>query len=102
MPTPIEFVDEQWVKWNSKPSNTRPDIHIDTEELKNILISDLTFASSMSVKEYTLYQKWLEIQERYPTTVVDTIFFDKELHMDFPEQMELIRLTEKIADRSIE
>ena len=54
MATPIEFVDKQWEEWIEK--NPTSD-HVDTELLKEVLISDLSYASNMDVREYTLYQK---------------------------------------------
>ena len=34
-------------------------------ELRQRIIDDLSYVSKMSVGEYTLYQKYLEIQQRY-------------------------------------
>ena len=66
MAEPNVLVEEQWTQWQSEndPSTFN---HIDTDELKTQIISDLTYASVMDVREYTLYQKWCEIKERYPT-----------------------------------
>jgi len=62
----IESVDDQWERWQKQ--NPKESVeHIDMEDLKKILVDDLTYASQMDVREYTLYQKWCEIQERYPT-----------------------------------
>ena len=86
MPTPIEFVEEQWVKYQE----TNPQIeHIDTDELKKVLVEDLTYASSMDVREYTLYQKWCEIKERYPTHTVSTLWGD-DVQMVTPDQKDMI------------
>jgi hypothetical protein len=86
MATPVDFVDKQWAEWQeANPTHE----HIDTEILKSRLIEDLTYASKMDVREYTLYQKWLEIQERYPTHEVETLW-DKEIQMVNPEQKDLI------------
>jgi hypothetical protein len=73
----IPPVDEQWRLWQIQNEPERF-THIDTEEVKTKLISDLTYASKMDVREYTLYQKWLEVHERYPTREMNTIlsFFD--------------------------
>lgn len=59
-----EYVNKHWNKWKEENSSTKT---VDEAELKKILIEDLTYASQMDVKEYTLYQKWCEIQEKYPT-----------------------------------
>ena len=67
------LLEKQWEDWQKdNPASTVQ--HIDTEELKSRLINELTYVSQMSVEEYTLYQKWLEIQERYPTHSVSTLF----------------------------
>jgi hypothetical protein len=88
MATPIEFVEKQWVEWQEKnPVSSFK--HIDTEQLKNQLIEDLTYASKMDVKEYTLYQKWCEVKERYPVQEVDTLF-GTEMQMVNAEQEKLI------------
>ena len=69
--TPPELVEKQWQAWQEK----NPVIeHIDTDELKSKLIEDLTYASQMDVKEYTLYQKWCEVKERYPVQNVSTLW----------------------------
>jgi hypothetical protein len=87
MATPIEFVEKQWVEWSEK--NTHRE-HIDTDELKEVLIRDLTHASQMDVREYTLYQKWCEVKERYPVEEVSTLFGDTT-QMVYPEQEKLIK-----------
>jgi len=91
MATPIEFVDKQWEEWSEK--NTSFD-HIDTEELKELLIRDLDYASKMDVREYTLYQKWCEVQEKYPTHEVNTLW-GQEIQMVNSEQKKLVDLVKK-------
>ena len=56
MATPIEYVEKQWNEWSEKnpPSTFK---HIDKEQLVKVLTEDLTYASQMDVREYTLYQK---------------------------------------------
>ena len=89
MATPIEFVEKQWSEWSeANPSETFA--HIDTAELTEKLITDLTYASQMDVREYTLYQKWLEVKERYPVHEVSTLW-GTEVQMINPEQEELIK-----------
>ena len=88
MATPIEFVEEQWQTWIEKnPLGTYE--HIDQEKLVEVLTKDLTYASGMDVKEYTLYQKWCEIKERYPVQEVSTLF-GQDMQMVHPEQEKLI------------
>ena len=45
--------------------------NIDTDKLKEQLRKDLSYVSKMDVKEYTLYQKWCEVHDKYPT--IETI-----------------------------
>jgi Domain of unknown function (DUF4338) len=90
MATPIEFVEEQWVEWKEKNTQHK---HIDLDELKEVLIRDLTYASQMDVREYTLYQKWCEVKERYPVNELNAMElmmgYDKPTMM-YPEQEKLI------------
>tara|TARA_R110000824_G_scaffold234745_2_gene423390 strand:+ start:376 stop:1704 length:1329 start_codon:yes stop_codon:yes gene_type:complete len=59
-------IEEQWQYFQDTVDlNKIP--NISNEELKEIILSDLYFISSMDVKEYTLYQKWLEIHKKYQT-----------------------------------
>jgi hypothetical protein len=87
MATPIELVEKQWQDWQE--SNPKVS-HVDTEELKQTLITDLTYASQMDVREYTLYQKWCEVKERYPVDTINTLF-GEELQMVDKEQENLIK-----------
>lgn len=88
MATPIEYVDKQWTEWQeSNPSSSFK--HIDKEELTKIVIQDLTYASKMDVREYTLYQKWCEVKERYPVEDVSTLW-GSEVQMVDPEQKKLV------------
>ena len=88
MATPIEYVDKQWAEWQeSNPLSSFK--HIDKEELTKIVIQDLTYASKMDVREYTLYQKWCEVKERYPVEDVSTLW-GSEVQMVDPEQKKLV------------
>ena len=86
MATPIEYVEKQWKEWSEKTTTFE---HIDEDEMKKILIEDLTYASQMDVREYTLYQKWCEVKERYPVEEVSTLFGD-EMQMVDPQQKKLV------------
>ena len=79
-----EYVKKDWEKWKDENPSTKT---IDESELKRVLIEDLSYASKMDVKEYTLFQKWCEIQEKFPAK--EDIFGDKT--MENPEQEKLIR-----------
>jgi hypothetical protein len=84
----IPPVDEQWRLWQIQNEPERF-AHIDTEEVKTKLISDLTYASKMDVREYTLYQKWLEVHEKYPTRELTTLF-GQDIQLINTEQVKLI------------
>ena len=89
MATPVEYVEKQWTQWQAEnPPETFE--HIDEASMKEKLIKDLTYASQMDVREYTLYQKWCEVKERYPTHTVSTLFGEEEM-MVYPEQEKLIK-----------
>ena len=76
-----ESVQKQWEEWSERnpKSSFR---HIDTDQLIKRLTDDLTYVSGMDVKEYTLYQKWCEVQEKYPTQVNSTLFGDETVLVD--------------------
>jgi hypothetical protein len=88
MATPIEYVDKQWVEWQ-EANPTSSFKHIDKDQLTEIVVKDLTYASQMDVREYTLYQKWCEVKERYPVEEVSTLF-GPEVQMISPEQKKLV------------
>ena len=69
----IPDIDEQWSRWQTANEPERFK-HIDTIELKNELITDLKTKSAMDVREYTLYQKWCEVHEKYPTRDITTLY----------------------------
>jgi hypothetical protein len=93
MATPIEFVEKQWDEWSSTNPPEKFE-HIDEGHMKEVLIKDLTYASQMDVREYTLYQKWCEVKERYPVQEVSTLF-GQELQMVDPEQNKLVDKVKK-------
>jgi hypothetical protein len=79
------FLEKQWDDWSA--ANDLSTLVAPTdEELRDAVIRDLQYASQMSVEEYTLFQKWCEIQERYPTQEVSTLF-GHELQMDKDQEM---------------
>lgn len=81
-------IDEQWRLWQieNEPERFK---HIDTDNLKTELIDDLTIKSKMDVREYTLYQKWLEVHEKYPTRELTTLF-GQEVQLVNPDQIKLV------------
>ena len=92
----ISTVDEQWETW-LKQNPVKEFEHIDEQILKETVMSDLNYASNMDVREYTLYQKWCEVKERYPTSLGFSSLTNKdELFMDDPKQKALV---EKVKNR---
>ena len=70
---PKDDVETQWQKWSeANPPDTF--LNIDENELRERTIKELSFVSQMDVREYTLFQKWCEIQERYPTITVNDLW----------------------------
>jgi hypothetical protein len=64
-------IEEQWRKWQeANPPESFMDIK--ENDLREQTIKDLAYVSQMDVKEYTLYQKWCEIKEKYPSFVNNT------------------------------
>ena len=81
-------IDDQWQAWLAA-NPVEKMVDIDTEDLKENLIKDLSFVSAMDVKEYTLYQKWCEVHDKYPTVEVNS-FFDDAPALEKPEQGKMI------------
>ena len=85
----IDDIEKQWQKWQDEnPLDKIP--NIDTDELKNIVVKDLSFVSAMNVKEYTLYQKWCEVHYKYPIIETNSLFDDRPALKD-PEQGAVIQ-----------
>lgn len=60
----LKDVERQWDEFQA--TFEAPEALSD-DDLKKAVIEDLTNVSAMTVEEYTLYQKWLEIHIKYPT-----------------------------------
>jgi len=87
------FIENQWKEWqDTNPLDKIPDI--DTDKLKDIVIKDLSFVSAMNVKEYTLYQKWCEVHQKYPTIETNSFFDDRPALVN-PEQGTIIQEIKK-------
>jgi len=69
----IPDIDEQWRLWQIENEPERFE-HIDTDKLREEIIADLTIKSQMDVREYTLYQKWCEVHEKFPTRDITTLY----------------------------
>ena len=88
-PEYIKFIEDQWSEFQKNTDLDKiPTIEDDT--LRETIIKDLSFVSAMDVKEYTLYQKWCEVHDKYPTQEVNS-FFD-----------EITPIIEKVEDKFLE
>lgn len=68
---PKDDVETQWQKWLDSGIEYQ-DISID--ELKKRTVEELSYVSQMDVKEYTLFQKWCEVQDKYPSVTVNDLW----------------------------
>ena len=68
---PKDDVETQWQKWRDSEQEF---IDVDESELREKTIKELTYVSQMDVREYTLFQKWCEVQEKYPTITVNDLW----------------------------
>jgi hypothetical protein len=68
---PKDDVEAQWQKWSDSGIEFTD---VDFGQLRERTINELTYVSAMDVREYTLFQKWCEIQEKYPTIVVNDLW----------------------------
>jgi hypothetical protein len=68
---PKDDVEAQWNKWQNSGIEYQ---NIDVDHLREKTIKELTYVSGMDVKEYTLFQKWCEVQEKYPTMLVNDLW----------------------------
>ena len=89
----LKYVEKQWDEFNS---SFAPPEALNDDELKKLVIEDLTIASNMSVEEYTLYQKWLEVQFKYPTHEVSTLFGDEIQLQDSDQEKDIKRVKDNI------
>lgn len=68
---PKDDVEAQWQKWSDSGIEFTD---VDPGKLREQTINELTYVSAMDVREYTLFQKWCEIQEKYPTITVNDLW----------------------------
>lgn len=79
-------LERQWKEWLATNDVDSMEA-VDDSVLRDTLITDLTNVSKMTVEEYTLYQKWCEIHDRYPTHEVSTLFGEEVQMVDKQEEM---------------
>ena len=84
-----KFVENQYNEWllNNDISKVED---IDQKDLKEAIEKDLAFVSKMTVQEYTLYEKWIEVHEKYKTAETNSFFDDKPALID-PTQEAFIK-----------
>lgn len=85
----LEFVENEWKKWQDETDISSVE-DVDESLLKQTIVEDLSFVSKMTVQEYTLYQKWTELHQKYPTTKQNTLF-GEEVMLSNPEQNKLVQ-----------
>ena len=72
---------KDWERWI--PNNLPETVDALTDdELRDLLNSELSMMREMSVEEITLYQKWCEIQRKYPAEEVNTLFGPQKALID--------------------
>ena len=69
---PKDDVEAQWQKWQEQ--TPLPTLEFTEDGLREQIINDLQYVSQMDVKEYTLYQKWCEVQDKYPSVTVNDLW----------------------------
>jgi hypothetical protein len=77
---PKDDVETQWQKWQEQ-TPIEP-LKFTEDELREQTIKELGYVSQMDVKEYTLFQKWCEVQEKYPSIVSQTLWGEERLLED--------------------
>lgn len=89
-------IKDQWYEWekNNPPESFK---HIDETELRSKIIDELTYVSQMDVKEYTLFQKWCEVQEKYPS-IISSGLWDSESRVikDPDQQLAIMKIKNNI------
>jgi hypothetical protein len=91
----IPDIDEQWKLWQVKNEPERF-THIDTEQLRQSIIDDLSIKSQMDVREYTLYQKWCEIHEKFPTREISTLMGQEIQLVDMKQEKSINEIKSNI------
>jgi len=77
---PKDDIETQWKKWQDE--TPIESLNFTEDELRERTIKELGYVSQMDVKEYTLFQKWCEVQEKYPSIVSQTLWGEERLLED--------------------
>ena len=80
--TPEEkWVEDQYKIWSDENDISKVE-DISESTLKSAIEKDLAFVSKMTVQEYTLYEKWIEVHEKYKTAETNNFFDDRPALVD--------------------
>jgi hypothetical protein len=89
----LKDVERQWDEFQA--TFVAPEALTD-DELKKAVTEDLKTVSAMTVEEYTLYQKWLEIHIKYPTHTESTLWGPEVQLDDLDQGDEITRIKNNI------
>ena len=89
----LKDVERQWDQFQS--TFEAPEA-LNDDQLKKAVIEDLTNVSAMTVEEYTLYQKWLEIHIKYPTQY--NSMYDEHVLEDGYQAIEIEKIKESFSN----
>ena len=87
----LESVERQWDQF--KETFEAPEA-LNDDDLRAAVIEDLTNVSKMTVEEYTLYQKWLEVHIKYPTEY--NAMYQEQVLIDGYQDVEITRIKDNI------
>ena len=88
-------LERQWNEWLAQNDVSTFEA-LDDSALRDLVINDLTNVSKMTVEEYTLFQKWCEIHERYPTRHVSTLFGEEVQMVSKEDEMFIKQIKDNI------
>ena len=80
-----ERLKKEYAEW-LETHNPQAVEALSDEEIKHLIEDELTLTSAMTVEEYTLWQKWHEIHNKYPTQEVSTLFGKERVLIDSKQQ----------------
>ena len=84
-----KWVEDQYKIWSDENDISQVE-DISESVLKKSIEKDLAFVSKMTVQEYTLYEKWIEVHEKYPTIVAKNPLFGDDVTLKDKKQAKII------------
>lgn len=93
------LLEKQWEEWQVKneiekkeqPAGVLAGLYKDhSDQVAAAIMNNLSVISKMTVEEYTLFQKWCEIHEKYPGEKISGLMGD-HFRYENPEHERLIR-----------